>query len=41
MNLLAKLVKVGWHDEKLFDMPFNDRGFCHHHLQVHMATKKD
>jgi hypothetical protein len=39
-NLLAKLAAAGRHRNTLFDMPFNDRGRCHHHLQVQMASKK-
>ena len=39
-NPLAKPAASRQHGDKTFDTPFDDRGCCHHHPQVQMATKK-
>jgi len=39
-NPLRSPSKQGRHMDKEFDTPFDDKGRCHHHPNVQMATKK-
>jgi len=39
-NPLRDSQKSGRHMDKEFDTPFDDKGRCHHHPNVQMATKK-
>jgi len=39
-NPLSKPAASGRHRDKQFDTPFDDRGRCHHHPEVQMASKK-
>lgn len=39
-NPLRNTQKSGRHMDKEFDTPFDDRGRCHHHPNVQMATKR-
>jgi len=39
-NPLAKPAASGRHRDKQFDTPFDDKGRCHHHPDMQMASKK-